>query len=232
MIRNGLYKIELTSVRGFGRGVVVMRNGRIFGGNGGYAFAGRAIGSDEGVGIEIATVLRNVGGDYKPIAGVRPVALKGRGNSADYCFTGHTPLLGGDVTAVMTALSEGAAPPARPSGTDGIVNGLYSLTIRMLDGIDAGNTGLMLLHDGSIRGGDAFFAYLGAYESGGGRWKGELINHEHTPSQGERPVFGGKEVGIGFSGTYDANSAVGEATALVGKRSIRFRAVLRKLVAI
>ena len=45
-------------------------------------------------------------------------------------------------------------------------------------------------------------------------------------------MFGGKEVGIGFSGTYDAGGAVGEATALAGKRSIRFGAVLRKLVAI
>ena len=38
-------------------------------------------------------------------------------------------------------------------------------------------------------------------------------------------------VGIGFSGTYDGEGAECEATALAGKRSIRFRAVLRKLVA-
>ncbi len=37
-------------------------------------------------------------------------------------------------------------------GPDGIGNGLYSIHIRMLDGIDAGNTGVMMLHDGSIRG--------------------------------------------------------------------------------
>ena len=43
--------------------------------------------------------------------------------------------------------------------------------------------------------------------------------------------FGGREVGIGFSGTYDGEGAECEATALAGKRSIRFRAVLRKLVA-
>ena len=49
------------------------------------------------------------------------------------------------------------------------------------------------------------------------------------PSQGERPVFGGYEVGIGFSGTYTEEGAVAEATALVGKRSIRFSAVLKKL---
>ncbi|MCA6121504.1 hypothetical protein J6500_06235 [Bradyrhizobium sp. WSM 1704] len=231
-MRNGLYKVEVTSTRGFGRGVTVVRDGRIFGGNGGYAFAGRVAGSDAEPVLEINSVLRNVGGDYAPLDGVKPFALKGRCDSADHRFDGHTPLLGGDVTAVMTALSEEAAPPARRNGPNGIVNGLYSLTIRMLDGINAANTGLMLLHDGSIRGGDAFFTYLGAYESAGGRWKGELINHEHTPSQGERPVFGGKEVGIGFSGSYDGDGAVGEATALAGKRSIRFKAVLRKLVAI
>jgi hypothetical protein len=38
-------------------------------------------------------------------------------------------------------------------------------------------------------------------------------------------------VGIGFSGTYDGEGAECEATALAGRRSIRFRAVLRKLVA-
>ena len=48
---------------------------------------------------------------------------------------------------------------------------------------------------------------------------------------GKRPVFGGRGVGIGFAGTYDGEGAECEATALAGKRSIRFRAVLRKLVA-
>ncbi len=74
----------------------------------------------------------------------------------------------------------------------------------MLDGIDAGNSGVMLLHDGSIRGGDAFFDYIGAYSAANGKWKGELVNREHTPAKGDRPLFGGHEVGIGFSGTYDA----------------------------
>ncbi|QPF87740.1 hypothetical protein IC762_16215 [Bradyrhizobium genosp. L] len=231
-MQTGLHKIEVDSPRGFARGVLMARDGRVFGGNGGYAFAGAVSGSDSEPAIEIATVLRNVGGNYAPIDGVAPIALKGRRDGASFRFRGVTPLLGGDVTVVAMALSEEAAPPARPSGPDGIVNGLYSLTIRMLDGIGGSNTGLMLLHDGSIRGGDALFDYLGAYQSAGGRWKGELINHEHTPSRGERPVFGGKEVGIGFSGSYDASGAQGEATALAGKRSIRFHAVLKKLVAI
>jgi hypothetical protein len=100
----------------------------------------------------------------------------------------------------------------------------------MLDGIDGGNTGVMLLHDGRIRGGDAYFDYIDAYTAANGKWKGELVNREHTQSIGERPLFGGHEVGIGFSGTYDRDSAEGEATALAGKRSIRFKAVPRKLI--
>ena len=80
------------------------------------------------------------------------------------------------------------------------------------------------------RGGDAFFDYIGAYSAATADGSGELVNREHTPAKGDRPLFGGHEVGIGFSGTYDAMAAEGEATALAGKRSIRFKAVLRKLV--
>ncbi|MBN9004140.1 MAG: hypothetical protein J0H40_01885 [Rhizobiales bacterium] len=110
-------------------------------------------------------------------------------------------------------------------------NGLYALRIEMLDGIRGENTGVMVLRDGTIRGGDAFFYYVGSYTAADGRWKGELTNQEHTPTYGARPMFGGKDVGIGFSGTYTDDSAEGEATALAGKRSIRFRATLRLLVA-
>ena len=45
----------------------------------------------------------------------------------------------------MTPISEAAAPPAGANGADGIANGLYSIHIRMLDGIDGGLTGVMLL---------------------------------------------------------------------------------------
>ncbi|MGZ3361808.1 MAG: GrlR family regulatory protein, partial [Xanthobacteraceae bacterium] len=157
-------------------------------------------------------------------------SLKGRQQGEQYFFEGGTTQIPSIAfNSVMTPISEAAAPPALKASEDGIRNGLYSIHIRMLDGIDGGNTGVMMLHDGRIRGGDAFFDYVGAYTSANGRWKGELINHEHTPNQGERPVFGGHEVGIGFSGTYTDEGAVAEATALVGKRSIRFSAALKKL---
>jgi hypothetical protein len=97
----------------------------------------------------------------------------------------------------------------------------------MLDGIAGGQTGVMLLRDGRILGGDAFFYYLGAYSSANGRWKGEFVNQEHTPAKSEHPLFGGYEVGIGFSGRCDTGGAEMEATALAGKLSIRFAATLK-----
>ena len=36
---------------------------------------------------------------------------------------------------------------------------------------------------------------------GGGRWKGEVTNQEHSPTFGERPVWERKVVTIGFTGT-------------------------------
>lgn len=55
---------------------------------------------------------------------------------------------------------------------------------------------------------------------------GEFVNQEHTPARTEHLIFGGYEVGIGFSGQCDAAPAKLEAIALAGKRSIRFAAML------
>src|SRR4051812_49398332 len=227
-MREGLYKVEVQTAHGQGRGVAVVREGKIFGGNAAFAAVGeyRPAGAD--ITLDISTLLRNRDLNFTPVAEFARVTLQGRRNGEPYLFENSTAA----INAVMTEISEEAAPPAGTNSADGVRNGLYSLNIRMLDGIDSGNTGLMVLHDGTIRGGDAFFDYVGAYSSANGRWKGELINHTHTPTRGARPLFGGREVGIGFSGTYNDQGAEGEATALAGKRSIRFKAVLRKLVEI
>jgi hypothetical protein len=129
--------------------------------------------------------------------------------------------------ANLTRLDDEALPPVGVVGRDGIINGLYSIRLRALDGVDAGLSGVMLLMDGRILGGDAFFYYLGSYSSAGGRWKGEILNQEHTPAKGEHPVFGGHEVGIGFTGTCSEAGAQLEAIALAGKRSLRLAATLK-----
>lgn len=108
-------------------------------------------------------------------------------------------------------------------------NGLYSLRIEMLDSVRGSNTGVIVIRDGTLRGGDSYFFYTGNYSFADGRWKGDLLNQEHTPTYGERPLFGRRDVGIGFSGTYTDDGAEADAMALAGKTSIRFKAVLKLL---
>jgi hypothetical protein len=229
----GLYKVEMHTVHGSRRGVLYCYDGKMMGGNSAFAFIGAYEESANGdVSVDISSLRHNEDPNFQPLFKTDKITLKlkGRQQGELYFFEGgSTQLPGVTFNSVMTPISEAAAPPVPPVGTGGIRNGLYSIHIRMLDGIDGGNTGVMVLHNGRIRGGDAYFDYIGSYTSANGRWKGELINHEHTPSQGERPVFGGYEVGIGFSGSYTDDGAVGEATALAGKRSIRFSAVLKRL---
>lgn len=232
-MQSGLYKVEFQTVHGSGRGVIYARDGRMLGGNSAFAFTGTYDDQGDTIAVEISTVRHNNDPNFRPLFGTDEITLKLTGHaSADgYVFEGGTAALPGVAfRSIMTRIDEDESPSQFAGAS--IRNGLYSIHIRMLDGVDGGNTGVMVLDDGRIRGGDAFFDYVGAYTSANGRWKGELINHQHTPSKGERPVFGGYEVGIGFSGSYTEDGADAEATALVGKRSIRFRAVLKWIAGI
>jgi hypothetical protein len=228
----GLYKVEFHTAQGSGRGVIYAHEGKLLGGNSAFAFIGSYEISGEDIAVEISTQRHHDDPNYRPLFGADHVilSLKGRRRGEQFHFTGDTAQLAGvGFRSVMTPINDEDSSPAIATGKDGIRNGLYSIHIRMLDGVDGGNTGVMVLHDGRIHGGDALFDYIGSYTSANGKWKGEIINREHTRSQGERPVFGGYEVGIGFSGTYTDVGAEGDATALAGKRSIRFRAELKLL---
>jgi hypothetical protein len=111
-----------------------------------------------------------------------------------------------------------------------IRNGLYLATTSMLDGVDAYNRHVMVLRDGTIRGGGPFFYTVGSFTCLEGKWKGEMTSQEHTPIVGTHP-WARKVVSIGFTGTYSDDGAELQATALVGKRSFRFRSIYRLLVA-
>ena len=80
-----------------------------------------------------------------------------------------------------------------------------------MDGVDGGDSGVLVLRDGTIRGGTSFFYLIGTYSCSNGRWKGEMTSQEHFQAPATRPMAR-RIVSIGFSGTY---------TALVGKRSTR-----------
>ncbi|WP_029585890.1 hypothetical protein [Bradyrhizobium sp. URHD0069] len=227
---DGLYKAEYGINNAFGRSVMCMHAGKLLGGNSAFAHLGSYRERDGGIDAEVITERHNDDPNYKPLMGADVAAFSLRGKSQGNTIRlegSATPMPGALFWAVLTRLDDKALPPVGAVGQGGIVNGLYSIHLRTLDGIDGGLSGVMLLLDGRILGGDAFFYYLGSYTSANGRWKGEIVNQEHTPAKGENPVFGGREVGIGFSGTCNEQGAELEAIALAGKRSIRLTAVLK-----
>jgi hypothetical protein len=111
-----------------------------------------------------------------------------------------------------------------------IRNGLYALTVELQDHIEGGGNGVLVLRDGTIRGGDSFFYFTGSYTCDGGKWKGEVTSQEHTRQLATRP-FARRVATIGFSGTYTDHGAESDNTALLGKRSVPFRTTLRLLLA-
>src|ERR1700761_551466 len=207
------------------------RAGRMLGGNSAFAHIGtyEHVGGGE-VAAEVRTVRHNFDPAFAPLAGTDDATLRASGQPDGdvYRFEGRLNEVPGAIfRAVMTPVEEQLSPIAGAVGEGGIVNGLYSIHIRMLDGVEGGLTGVMLLYDGRILGGDAFFYYLGTYSCENGRWKGQILNQEHTSAYSENLLFGGREVGIGFSGGYDAERAQLEGTALAGKRSLRMTAELK-----
>jgi len=228
---DGLYKVEYGVNDAFGRSVMCMHAGKLLGGNSAFAHLGTYQQQSDGeISAEIITARHNDDPSYKPLMGADVAAIKLRGRAEGRCirFEGSAaPAPGAVFWANLTRLEDEGAPPVGRVGQGGIVNGLYSIHIRALDGLDAALSGVMLLMDGRILGGDAFFYYLGSYASANGRWKGEIVHQEHTPAKGENPLFGGYAVGIGFSGTCNEQGAQLEAIALAGKRSIRLGAVLK-----
>jgi hypothetical protein len=102
-----------------------------------------------------------------------------------------------------------------------IRNGLYLASTRFLDGVEAYNRHVMVLRDGTMRGGGGFYYTVGSYTCSDGKWKGEMTSREHSPIPGTYP-WARKLISIGFSGTYSEDGAEFQATALAGKQSFRF----------
>ncbi|AUC96731.1 MULTISPECIES: hypothetical protein [Bradyrhizobium] len=226
----GFYKVRFELGGAVGRSVMYVGDGRMLGGNSAFAHIGTYKKDGDVVAVEIQTVRHNPDPNYRAMAGTDDATLIATGGPDGelYRFNGELKELPGvPFQSVMTPITEDDIPIAGGVGEGGIVNGLYAIRIRVLDGVDGGLTGVMLLNNGRILGGDAFFYYLGTYTSEQGRWKGQILNQEHTSAIGEDAIFGGHEVGIGFAGTCDAEGAVLEATALAGKRSLRLTAALK-----
>lgn len=104
-------------------------------------------------------------------------------------------------------------------------NGLYFIRVEPAGGGRAENGGVLVLRNGRILGGDAFFYYVGNYSGADGSWNGEFSTRQHTRSDLAVPVFGGKEVTVAFSGTYAGETAEVQATSAGGS----YRVTLRRI---
>lgn len=122
-----------------------------------------------------------------------------------------------------------AGEPVSPEGAEReqrVTDGLYTIGIEMSGARRGHATGVVVLEGGRIMGGDSFFYYTGSYSHNRGKWRGEMIVHQHTEAPGLNLLFRGREVTCGFTGTYSNGFADIDGTALVGTASISFRARL------
>jgi hypothetical protein len=71
-----------------------------------------------------------------------------------------------------------------------IRNGLYSISTKLLDGLGGGQTGISVLRDGKMLGGDSVLYHVGSYQCSDGKWKGEVTSREHSPTVRVRPFAG------------------------------------------
>src|SRR5258707_15110825 len=94
-----------------------------------------------------------------------------------------------------------------------VKNGLYSIKIEMKDGGRGHASGVIVLLDGQILGGDTHFYYTGSYAFKNGKWRGERTTPQHKEGVGVILLFGGRKVTCGFTGTYSDARAEGNRTA-------------------
>jgi hypothetical protein len=113
----------------------------------------------------------------------------------------------------------GTQSPSNTTKTP-VIEGLYSLEIEMSGTKRGRATGVAIIQNGRIMGGDSYFYYTGSYTFSRGKWRGEMIVHQHTDAPGLNLAFGGREVSCGFTGTFSGGSAEIDGTALVGTSSV------------
>lgn len=104
-------------------------------------------------------------------------------------------------------------------------HGLYKVAFKtqLGEGI-----GIVVLENGSLRGGDAVYAWVGTYEEPNGSFEAEVFIYRHTTGEAAASVFGVDDAVVQLSGQPD-----GEEFTIVGSSAaapdMRFEARLTKL---
>ena len=104
-------------------------------------------------------------------------------------------------------------------------NGLYFLRVEPSAGGKTENGGVLVLRNGRILGGDAFFFYVGSYSAAGASWQGEFAIKQHTRSDLAVPVFGGNEMTVTFQGSCSDAGGEMQATSSGGSYRVTMRRI-------
>jgi len=178
--------------------------------------------SPRGIIAEVSTVRHHADPSYQPLFKTDKITLKLRGwQRRSFLFRGGSTKYPDSFQVADDNRSATSGASRVPVSPHGIGNGLYSLHIQMLDGIDGGATGVMVLHDAGFAAAMVFFDYIGSYTCANGKWKARS-SITSIREQGRAPVFGGHEVASVFRYLHQFRRG-SRSTALAGKRSIRSR---------
>lgn len=109
------------------------------------------------------------------------------------------------------------------------MDGLYHVRIEPVGGGKATNAGVMVMRDGQILGGDAFFYYVGAYQTSGEGWSGEFVTRQHTRSGDVGPAFGALEVAIDLTCKQNGDALEGIADIRQSGAPSSYRVSLRRV---
>jgi hypothetical protein len=108
-LQEGLYKVEFHTVHGTGSGIIYATDGKLRGGNSGFAFIGNYSDKGEDILVKISTQRHNEDPAFKPLFGIDRITLtlKGRANGDMLDFEG-TALQVPGVTfkAVLTRIAD------------------------------------------------------------------------------------------------------------------------------
>ena len=137
----GFYKVRFQVDDAVGRSVMFADNGVMLGGNSAFAHYGTYSEVDGVVTSEITSHRHNDDPNYVSLLGadIAKIDVTGSAKGDIYSFVGTSPQMPGAVfRSVMTPIKEDAVPIAGGVGAGGVVDGLYSVHIRLLDGVAAG----------------------------------------------------------------------------------------------
>jgi hypothetical protein len=108
-LQEGLYKVEFHTVHGTGNGVVYATNGKLRGGNSGFAFIGNYTRKGDEIHVKVSTQRHNADPGFKPLFGTDMITLtlKGTANGDMIDFEGTALQLPGVAfRAVLTRIGD------------------------------------------------------------------------------------------------------------------------------